>query len=161
MWSFYIVYFLTFIPFLSIFWVHDIKFTFVFIVFLLYYIFFVFSTICCFETPNILEADFRALYLIFNDKCEFICLCLLNSGVSIISINILCWDFYVYSYMIFAVIIIIALSCKYFTRLFHWIYWKIISSVFPKNYLKQIVYQQRLFFSIIQISDQMFYCCII
>ena len=73
--------------FLSHLSIHDIPFTFVFIMYLLYFGCLSFCLVYFFDTTNILEEDFKALNLTFNSECEFICISLFMSGVSIIFIK--------------------------------------------------------------------------
>ena len=61
-----------------------------FIVYLFYLYLLIFLYIDCFKNPNILEDDFKAICLTFTEKIELIFLYLLISGVSIVTINIVC-----------------------------------------------------------------------
>ena len=87
-WTMYLVnlYFVIYPPFLIF---ASIQFG--FILYLLYYALLVLLLIYFMENPNILDAYFTALILTKVNRCEFVCLSLLISGVSMISIYIFWW----------------------------------------------------------------------
>ena len=115
--------------------IHDILSNLVFIMFIFYFYFLVLPLIHCFDSPNILEANFKALRLSGTKECYVESFYLLTPWVSIISINIVCWFFYVYSYIKFSRVLILAWSWNFLTRLFRLIHLKIITFQFTINFI--------------------------